>query len=172
MRRAHRTVAAVASVLVMMLTMILAAGFAPGGPSIALVVMGVFAIAVSITAVVVNPRDLLAATVLALPPVMAAGQEPRSVWIVALLAALLLISAELNAFSWELEGPPAKPEAVRRRLGGVCGVSVLGLAASALVALAAQQSLLDGTAALAVASVALVGVGVLVFPRGGKPGSE
>jgi hypothetical protein len=142
-----------------------------GGPEATrawLVIPGLAAIALSVSSVVAEPRELLAALVLGATPAMGLADQDALQWLIGPVAVLLLIGAELNAWSWELVGHDPTGRDHRRRLSGIARSAATGLAASLGVSLAARSTLLDGLAAVALASAALAGLGWILLPGGGR----
>ena len=129
-------------------------------------VIGVAAIVLCFPSLLVSPRDLLATVVASLAPLMALASEGEPSWLIGPVAALLLLGAELNALCWEMQGPSALQSDARVRVSRIAALTLLGLAASFTVTIAARSSWLDGTVAVAVASCGLAALAWLILPTG------
>lgn len=161
----RRKALAVTSVAVMMAVLGVALAAAPSGLRWWLLVFAVAAVAMAVSAVLSEPRDLTPALLFSLAPVVALLSEDRTIWLVAPLAALVLFAAELNASSWDADGVGRGRGAVARRLVQAGQVALLGLLAAWGVAAAARTTWLGGSAAVFVAALALGGFGYVVFGR-------
>jgi hypothetical protein len=129
-----------------------------------LLVFAVLAVAMAISGVLSEPRDLTPALLFSLAPVVALLPDDQATWAVAPLAALLLIAAELNALSWDADGLRGDG-AVSRRLTQAGQLAGVGIVSSWGVAATARATWLGGTAAVFVAAVAVGGFGFIVFGR-------
>jgi hypothetical protein len=145
---------------------------APSGVRWWLLVFAVLAVAMSVSGVLSEPRDLTPALLLSLAPVLALLPDARASWLVAPLAALLLVAAELNALSWDADALGRGGDAVSRRLAQAGQLAAIGLVASWVVAAAARTTWLGGSAAVFVAAAAVGVFGYVVFGRMGVPRKE
>ena len=153
----RRTLLAVASVAAIALAVFVALGLGPRDYRAYLAVSGLVAVAMAVSSVSAEPRELLVALVFAVPPVMALTAEGSPSWVIGPLAALLLVGAELNALSWELGGAEAGREAMRARGMSIARVAVAGLVAAMVVVAITRVTLLTETVATVVAAAALLG---------------
>lgn len=139
----------------------------PGGPPVWLLFCGILAVAAGLQGVTSEPKDLTPALVLSLPPVVALAAEGSPTWLIGPLSALLLLSAELQALSWECRGTGSTGSFVPRRLLRVGVLVSLGLVASVGVEAVAGSWAASGTTAVALAAAALALLGLVVFSRSG-----
>jgi hypothetical protein len=129
-----------------------------------LFVPGFVAIALSISSVVAEPRELLASLVLGAAPLMGLAAQDASSWMIGPLAVLLLMGGELNAWGWELGGSESTGRAGRRRIVGIMRLATMGLVASLAVSVAARSTSFDGLVAVGLAAAALAGLGWVILP--------
>jgi hypothetical protein len=137
------------------------------GPSEArlyLLVPGLVAIGMSVSSVVADPRELLAALVFGAMPLMALVADGTSSWFIGPLAVLLLIGAELNAWRWELGGAESVTPDARRRLSSILRLAAICVVASLGVGAAARATLFSGLTAVALAAAALAALGRTILP--------
>lgn len=168
MRGPPRALVAAASVGAIAAAVALSLALGPQEIRALLTVPGVAAIALSVSSVVAEPRELLAALVLAALPTVGLAHEDASSWMIGPLAVLLLLGGELNAWSWELGG--REPIEWGRRLASVAQLAAMGMGASMAVSVAARAALLSGLAAVGVAAAATAALGWTILPgarRGG-----
>ena len=165
----RRHLVSATSVLAITVAVLAALAWGPRAYRAYLAVSGVVAIAMAVSSVVADPRELLAALLFAAPPVMSLTVEGSPTWAIGPLAVLLLVGGELNTWSWELGRADLDTAVVRRRAGNVVRLAVAALGASMAITALTQLSLLTATAALLAAAGALLGLGVVVLPsRGGS----
>lgn len=155
-----------ASVAAISSAVLIALALGPRQATVLLSVVGLVAIGMSISSVVAEPRELLAALVLGAAPVMGLAGAGGSAWMIGPLAVLLLVGGELNAWSWELGGTVSEERDARRRLTSIMRVAVIGLFSSLAVTIAAQSTLGGGLVAVTVAALALAGLGWVILPGG------
>lgn len=169
MRGPTRVAVAASSVAAIALAVVLSLLLNPREIRAWLAVPGVVAVALSISSVVAEPRELLAALLFGATPVMGLAGEGAPSWMIGPLAVLLLVGGELNAWSWELGGSESAGRGGRRRLVDVGRLAAVGLVGSFAVSVAAQSTLLGGWVALGVAAGAIAGMGWVVLPGGRSP---
>ena len=163
-----RLATAGASVGTIAVVVVVAVAFAPATLGVWLSFFALLAVALALPGVFVEPRDLTWPLLLSLPPVVALLSDGSPTWLIAPLAALLLVAAELNALSWACEGPDPDSRIRIRRLGqiGVMGVVGLGAAGVVVGVAGAGAELLDGSWAVLVSGAAIAGIGMRLFqPR-------
>lgn len=116
---------------------------------------------------VVTERSGIASALLvgALPPLALLGDGSPAL-LIGPCGVALFAAAELHALSWDLRGGGATDGLADRRLAEIARVAVVGLAASALVALVTRVPAFSGTAASGLAVAALAGLAAVTF-RGG-----
>lgn len=125
----------------------------------------VFAVATAVQAVASEPRELTAALLFSLPPVISLVAEGSPTWLVGPLGVSLLLAGELNALSWDFRGRGVGGAVPVRRLERVGLLTALAFAAVLTVAAASEISILGGTTAFALAAVALTVLGEVLFRR-------
>jgi hypothetical protein len=161
---AAASVGAIAAAVVLSLTL------GPRETGSLLAVPGIAAVAFAISSVVAEPRELLATLFLAAVPTMALVHPDASSRMIGPIAALLLLGAELNAWSWDLGG--SEPIEWRRRLVSIVQLSATGLAASLAVSVAARAPWLNGLAAVAVAAAVIAALGWMILPGARRRGGS
>lgn len=145
----------------------------PRGVRVWLAVSGGVGVAIAVSSVVAEPRELLVALVFSLAPVASLAADGSPAWMIGPLATLLLVGAELNALSWEAGESASARSMERARLSAVVGLGLAGLTASLLVSRLAEVALFDQTLAVGVGAAAMAGLGWLLFPpRSMEPGSD
>jgi hypothetical protein len=170
MRGSPRVLVAAASVGAIAAAVVLSLALGPRETGSLLAVPGVAAIALSVSSVVAEPRELLAALFLATAPTMALVHPEASSWMIGPIAVLLLLGAELNAWSWELGG--SEPIEWRRRLVSIVQLAAMGLAASLVVGIAARAVWLNGLVAVGVAAAAIAALGWMIRPGARRRGGS
>ena len=164
-----RLATAVASVGITAAVGLVAVAFAPGTLQVYLSIFALVAVALTLPGVFVEPRDLTWPLLFSLPPVVALVSEGSPTWLIAPLAALLLVAAELNALSWASEGPDPDDWIRSRRLKRIGILGGAGLVAAACVLALAGVRWMTGTWAVLLSAAAIAGIGALVFRDGGVP---
>lgn len=174
-----RIVLACFSVAIVAAVVVTAAAFGPEAPRRWLLLCGMLAVVAALQSVTAEDRDLAAALLLSLPPVLALASEGSPTWLIASLGALLLMAGELNALSWECQVPGPMKAGIPRRLLDTAGLAAVGLGGSLAVYFVAQVSTFGGTGAVVLAAVALAALGLLLLPgvasdasATGRPGSD
>jgi hypothetical protein len=165
MRGDPRTLIRTLSVCAISAAIVVALQLGPRDIRVWLSVCGLVSVAMSVSSLVAEPRELLVALAFALPPVMALAAEGSPTWMIAPLATVLFVGAELNALSWEMSGPRTTHALVRRRLVGIGGMAGLGLVGALAVGAVARTALLAPSLAVAVASAALAALGWVLLPN-------
>ena len=166
MRVTTRVVVGAASVAAIAVVVLVALPLEPRESRVWLSLIGAVAVGMSISSVIAEPRELLAALVLGAAPVMGLAGNGSTAWLIGPLGVLLLVGAELNAWSWELGGGTARERDPRRRVGAIMQLAVIGLLSAAAVAVAARSAPVGGLVAVTLAAVALAGLGSVILPRG------
>lgn len=164
MKRLPRILVASASVGLILTVAVTGIALAPEGAERWLFLSALVAVIAAIQGVATDPADLAAALLFSLPPVLALLTEGSPTWLIGPLGALLLLAAELSALSWECQGDNPLTTLTGRRLIGIAGLALVGLVAALVVGSVAPRVSLGGTAAVAVAAVALAAIGGAVFP--------
>lgn len=164
MSRAPRFLVATASVCVIAVAVFAAIAWGPRATRGWLLIPALTAIALAVSSAAAEPRELLPALVLGAAPAMGLAAPDAHHWLMAPAAVLLLVGAELNAWSWELAGrDPTGPDH-RRRIVSIARTAGVGLVAALGVSLVARSTLLDGLAAVALASAGLAALAWMILP--------
>lgn len=158
----------IASAAVAVLVGVVATAVALGPEDIRkwLLLSGLVAGVAAVQGVGSDPADLAPALVFSLPPVLALLVDGSPTWLIGPLGALLLLSAELGALSWDCQREAPLNTIRRRRLRRVAVLAALGLGAALVVPAVALAPLSGGTAALVIAALAFAAVGPVLFRRG------
>jgi hypothetical protein len=164
-----RTVLAAASVVLLLAVLVTALAAGPYLHRPWLAFCGLLALAMALPSITSEPKDFAWVLVFSLPPVAALVARGSPTWLAGPLAALLLVSAELNTLSWEWEPGGAFDRVRRRRLTEVAWVAGFGLAASLAVLMVARRPVMDGTIAVVAAAGGLAAVGWVVFGAATRP---
>ncbi len=164
MRIERRTVIGLASICTISTAVVMSWVLGPSETRIYLSVPALVAIAMSVSSVMAEPRELLAALVIGATPLMALVSDGAASWMIGPLGVLLLIGGELNVWSWELVGAGSVMPDGRRRLLSIMRLAVLGLFLSLAVGVAAQSTLFSGLVAVGVAAAALAALGWAILP--------
>lgn len=153
------TVAAVVAVNVV------AGLLAPSRMAVVMAPAGCIALIFAVRAVVVDSHQIVGALVPSLLPVVTLIVLDSYLWLVAPLATLLLVAAELCAWSWDCRGVEPGPELTRHRLGQVVRLMGYGFATAVVAGLLSLMSISGGTVVVLAAGFAVAGFGYLVFAR-------
>jgi hypothetical protein len=161
-----RIVVAASSVAIIAAVNLLAAASGPPALELWLRIIAVVATAAAVQSAAWDRTDLLLALLLSMPALAALTAETSPTWLIGPLSALLLVAAELNALSWQLQGPEPLDAARRRTLLRIGVLGVLALGAAAIVTAAGALPVPPGMAAvmLAAAAFALLGARLLDRP--------
>jgi hypothetical protein len=142
-----RTLVAACSVLLFAVANVTAAalGFEVEGGRLWMLLCAVLAIAAAMQSVAWEPADLLAAMALSLVPLVGLVAAGGSIVLVGVLGVLLLLGAEFNVLSWELEGAGPSGVLLRQRL-----VSLAAARRIAVAQMVAWMPFVSGMAAVIV----------------------
>jgi len=167
MRPRARWVLASAFLVVFVGAVALAVALGPREARVLLVALGILAVAAAVQSVTSEPRDLIPALVLALPPVIALVADGSPTWLIGPLAVLLFLAGELNTLSWECRGPFPMSAVQRRLLLDALALSLLALAGVLVVEAVVTLEVAGGRIAAALAALALGSLGLVMFQGGG-----
>lgn len=144
----------------------------PPGTRTWLVLCALVGTGAAVQAVSSEPRELIAALILAILPVIGLASEGSPAWLGLPFAALLLVAGELTALAWE--GPARKLEdgSLQARLREAGSLALFGLGASVVVSAAGHMGLVSGTWAVVIGALGIVGVAQVMFPASGRPRNE
>lgn len=169
MTRRSRAALATASVCAVAAVVIVSLALGPRANRGWQLLPGLVAVALSISSVVAEPRELLGAMVFGAGPVMGLAAAGSPSWLIGPLAVLLLVGGELNALSWEVGGGESAQSDGSRRIVNILRLAGLGLVASLAVGVAARLPLLDGFVAVGMGAAALAGLAWMILPGGSRP---
>jgi hypothetical protein len=165
--RRPRLVLAAASVALFAAVAVLAVPAAPTSWRIWLAGSAGLALIAALQSVAADPRDVAAALLLSLPPVLALLAHGSPTWLVGPLAVLLLVASEMGALSWDCQGAVGLTPAARARLLGIAPLAGLGLLGALLVGIVARVPIPATGLALAAAAAAAAMGAHFLFRRPG-----
>ncbi len=166
MKLAARWVLASASLALFVGVLLLAVVHGPREARLLLLAFAALAGGAAVQSLTSEPRDLIPALVLALPPVMALAAPGSPTWLIGPLAVLLLLAGELNALSWDCRGPFPMSAVQRHRLLDTGVLVLLGLVGVLVVEAVVVGGVAGGRIAVALAALALGSLGLVMFQRG------
>ena len=158
-----RTVLAAASLALLLAVLLTALVAGPWLSRPWLSLSALMAIAMALLSVTSEPKDLAWALLFSAPPVAALAAEGSPTWLIGVLAAGLLIAAELNTLSWEWPAGGAS-DVVQRRFLEIGVLAGLGVVASLAVFAVARGPVMGPTSALVVAGGGLAALSRIVLP--------
>jgi hypothetical protein len=165
MRRLHTTAGSVALVA---LVNVGALAATPPGSGTWLTMFAVLAVAAAIQSALWDASDLVLALLFSIPPVAALAAYPGRAWLIAPLAAALLVAGELNSLGWELRGMRATDATGRVR--GIVRLGLTSFGAALVVAGVAARPLPLGPAAALAGAMAFIALAGVHLRRPASPG--
>ena len=141
---------------------------APGSVRPLSLVFATAALVICRQAALRDPSALTWALLASAPPVMALVSGRSTDWLVAPLAALLLLAGELNALGWDLRGASDSQALSRSRLIDSARLCLAGLAAAAIVVRIPRAPAVGGTAMILIGAAALAALGWVAFGSNDK----